>query len=272
MRRMGFSEGVTVDISVVPTGRRRYGVAHNQIASFVLAALGLDAAQHPRILELNFSDRSMPYHGSLVDVAPVSETLSLQHDYITWIKTATIDQLRLATVPADWPADVTRVLLYRFLRHAALSEYHWWAGALLAAFPAGAVGTAPSAAPAPFREPELVGIVPGTEARQTPWQRFQNQVQLPNVGAVAIATFLDTDSEDLRALTGVGDYRDALAVLAPLPTAELERLFTESLDVVSHRLDAWITARSRQRDCGASGRRTGPLPAATSARTGGLRT
>ena len=56
---------------------------------------------------------------------------------------------------------------------------------------------------------------------QTPWQRFQNQVTLPSIGLIDIAALLDGDYEsELRALTGVGDFRDALGVLAPLPTAE----------------------------------------------------
>jgi hypothetical protein len=37
-------------------------------------------------------------------------------------------------------------------------------------------------------------------------------------------------------------FRAALARLAPLPTAELDRLVRETLDTLSHRLDAWITS------------------------------
>ena len=36
-------------------------------------------------------------------------------------------------------------------------------------------------------------------------------------------------------------YQEALSVLQKLPTAELDRLLTETLDVCSHRIDAWIT-------------------------------
>ena len=36
-------------------------------------------------------------------------------------------------------------------------------------------------------------------------------------------------------------YQEALRVLQKLPTAELDRLLTETLDVCSHRIDAWIT-------------------------------
>ena len=47
--------------------------------------------------------------------------------------------------------------------------------------------------------------------------------------------------------TRVQDYRAALHVLANLPTAELERLLTETLDTASHRIDAWITSLATSR-------------------------
>lgn len=53
-----------------------------------------------------------------------------------------------------------------------------------------------------------------------------------------------------RAAAGEGPYRpvrDALVALRDLPTAELERLLTETLDVASHRLDAWITSLAADR-------------------------
>jgi hypothetical protein len=214
---------------------------HKSVGTAVLSAIGADPPTPPRVVGLNLSDNSLPYHGPLVDSVPASETDPLgPRDYITWARQATLAQLQLEQLPAGFPGEVKQVLLYRFLRHATLAECHWWTGRLLAQF-----AVAPVEA---FREPELVGIVPGTERRPTPWQRFQLQVSLPGIGLIDVASFLDGDFEaELRGLTGVGDYRDALGVLAPLPTAELERLFTESLDAVSHRVDAWVTSLATQR-------------------------
>lgn len=42
-------------------------------------------------------------------------------------------------------------------------------------------------------------------------------------------------------------YEEALQLLMALPTAELERLLTETLGVCSYRIDAWITALADQR-------------------------
>jgi hypothetical protein len=223
---------------------------HQTAGASVLAAIGVDAPAPPRVLGMNLADASHPYDGPLVDTVPASETGPLgPRDYISWLRTATVAQLHLEQLPSTFPAEIRRVLLYRFLRHCTLAEYHWWTRVLLASYQAPVIAAKGAAAvDADFREPELVGIVPGTEGRQTPWQRFQNQVTLPSIGLIDIAALFDGDDEtDLRALTGVGDYRDALAGLAPLPSAELERLFTESLDAVSHRIDAWVTSLANQR-------------------------
>jgi len=229
---------------------------HKTVGADLLDAAGISAPTPPRVLGMNFSDKSWLYHGPLVDIVALSETDPLgPRDYISWVRTATVEQLHLELLPTGMNPDIKRALLYRFLRHGALAEYHWWAGILLARFTPPvltAVADAPDTSATPsdagrWREPELVGIVSGTENRQTPWQRFDNQVDLDGL-IIAIAALLDGDFESqLRALTGVGDYRDALTVLAPLPTAELERLFTETLDAASHRLDAWITSLATQR-------------------------
>src|SRR6185503_10427599 len=45
----------------------------------------------------------------------------------------------------------------------------------------------------------------------------------------------------------LAEVQEAIAALTTLPTARLERLFTEHLDLCSYRLDAWITAIYAQR-------------------------
>jgi hypothetical protein len=223
-----------------------WGSIHQMIGAALLGRIGVDLGLHPRILDMNFSSVSklydyQPPDGHMVDTMPLSEVAPLgPRDYISWLQTATLDQLQGEALPATMPNETRRILLYRLLRHSALTEYHWWTNVLLRQYPLR--GPADE-----WREFEMVGIVPGTEQRQTPWQRFRNQVNLPGLGAVEVAQLMDTDSAELYRLTGVGDFRDALAVLAPLPTAELDRLFGESLDAVSHRLDAWITSLATQR-------------------------
>ncbi len=94
-----------------------------------------------------------------------------------------------------------------------------------------------------------------------------NAIAVSSAGAAAsLSTVWDKISQPVAAVTGglssidyvlspvlnlyntrVQDYRAALNVLANLPTAELERLLTETLDTASHRIDAWITSLATSR-------------------------
>lgn len=92
------------------------------------------------------------------------------------------------------------------------------------------------------REPELVGIVGGTEQRPTVPRRFERPI--PSLtGTDSIGVYLDGPSAPFDAVA----YRAALAELETLPTAELQRLFCETLAVCSSRLDAWITSLASRR-------------------------
>jgi len=104
-----------------------------------------------------------------------------------------------------FPPGITRptALLYYVLRHALLQEE---------------LRIADRLGGAPRPDEELVGFDPGNQ-RDSPWWRLN-----------AAGSF------------GGGAYRNALTTIEELPTAELERLFTETLDCCSHRLDAWITS------------------------------
>jgi hypothetical protein len=64
---------------------------------------------------------------------------------------------------------------------------------------------------------------------------------------------------------------DAFKTLKTTPTAELDRLFSETLDVVSHRLDAWITAfaTSRLLEMRAIQKETSPASVARGSYLGG---
>jgi hypothetical protein len=60
-----------------------------------------------------------------------------------------------------------------------------------------------------------------------------------------IPLLLSLDSETVK--NQASELKTALQTLAFKPTAELERLFTETLDLISYRLDAWIGALPTRR-------------------------
>ncbi len=176
-----------------------------------LAAAGIDPAIRSRAEDMTYSADGKLYDGPLVDTSAVSEISTLgERDYISWIRGATIDQLRAEVLPPTIPATIKQALLYRFLRHGALAEYHWWGNQILARYATTQVPI--------WSEPELVAIIPGTEAVQTPWQRLQSYVTLPAIGTIALAALYDGDYEtELRGLTGVGEFRDALGGVGAPP-------------------------------------------------------
>ena len=126
-------------------------------------------------------------------------------NFITGILNASVTQLNQGAVDGKPPA---ANLLYTMLRHSTLVEY-----ARAAAANAGFNWLEYFI----FNIPSLIGAI-------------QN-----------IIPFLLTVN-DLVVKSAATDHRNALSALAFQSSAELERMFTESLDLVSRRLDAWISA------------------------------
>jgi hypothetical protein len=185
---------------------------------------------------------------------PLSETSPITpfdgtHNYIEWLMTS--DKARIVSesfTGGDGNAVAPpRALLYQLLRHAWLAELES-AGKFF-----------------------LLNIA----ARY--FDEFPLEPAILNVGeerSLTASDFLNVDAAKIgvtRESRSVGDYlvaharaatavverpietlplvelHDALATLSKLPTARLERLFAEHLDLCSYRLDAWITGLFQRR-------------------------
>jgi hypothetical protein len=155
-------------------------------------------------------------------------TPAWQETYIDFLARATT-----AEMLKNGPPSIPQALLYHVLRHSVLTEW-----ARLA-----------------YEETleqdksrtilELIGIITGTDTQKSIWDRFTQMIGSKRVEELVQEK---ADAQSLKA---------ALQHLAPLSQAELERLFSETLDVASHRLDAWITSifakrLEQQRAAGAS--------------------
>jgi hypothetical protein len=155
-------------------------------------------------------------------------------NYITWLRTSTIDAVRKHRDPRP------EALLYYVLRHALLTEYARLAYKELAITDL-------------IRHIlEFIKIRSGSEEQKTIWDRFAESAPPPRRFPT------ETVEERIRQVEGV-DYQHSFCQLAELSQAELERLFTETLDVASHRLDAWITSLVTKRLL--ADRRAEPSPA-----------
>ena len=181
--------------------------------------------------------------GPVMQPDPVAEDKSLAPNYISLLlNEPDFQKIRNGT----WGDPQPRGLLYLLLRHAMLLEY--WNAALNLLFPQPAmrqsldywlralqmelIGT-----------PTIVGVLPPT------WEVFDRSA--PGVTG-RLGDFLHT----LRAapnpslaphVAALLDFRESMAHLQGLSGATLQRLFAGTLDLCSHRLDAWVTSLATRR-------------------------
>ena len=207
------------------------------IAEHLMALIGRPGWR-PRIVQMDFSGTVDRFDATLV--APgASEELTLQaafgFDYVQWVREATLSDLRDERMPDG--REKPSALLYQLLRHARLTA--------LAQVTVDLHVAHGNAAPEERYERELLGI-PTTEAEQPSiWWRLSQPIPAVS-GPAGVGEFLATHP-DAAGTTLLREHDAALEALADLPTAELQRVFTETLDLCTHRLDGWITSLATRR-------------------------
>ena len=197
------------------------------ITANVLASLG-----HPewivRAMELMNLKDATQFRYSFVTDKPLSETAPLPdaENYIAQLASArTVDQIL-----AGYNDKEPTALLYQLLRHALLRENERVVFNTLVDYRLTTENQR--------IEPELKAVGTTREPAPTTWQRMATVV--PAISSKFIGDAVLSERAGFN--TAMTSYQEALAVLQELPTAELDRLLTETLDVCSHRIDAWITA------------------------------
>jgi hypothetical protein len=202
----------------------------------LLDSLGL-TAWNPRVIHTSMGVDSYPVPYPSVQSAPLSETDPLAADatlngspvnYIQWLAHAPMADVWAENYPGPAPT----AILYRVLRQSMLRDYVTLTGRAQVE-----AGVLPASV---LREAELVNLqpeVPTVTAREIMERPFQ-------VGsAMTWAQYLDTLQPPPKSpFAQLADLRASMDRLATLPTAELDRLLSETLDAASHRLDVWITA------------------------------
>lgn len=189
--------------------------------------------------------------GYLIDSKPFSETepvenlSGLEINYIDWLISSQFHQVRLEDFAHLYQGSVLpptfekpNSMLYYMLRHSLLLSY--WDTAMRILVKNGSL-------PASKREEaELFGVLGATSesprwavldmliAGVPAWQYLKNN-------AFTGSNQFYADMAPLR------EVLQALPALATLPTARLERLFAEHLDLCSYRLDAWKIGQAYSR-------------------------
>ncbi|MGF1599105.1 MAG: hypothetical protein ACFCVK_19655 [Acidimicrobiales bacterium] len=176
-------------------------------------------------------------------------------NYVGWLLRAPVADIKAQRF-ADEAGErlpAPDALLYRWLRRAFLLANHDATVRLLdrividsptASAAATAATVAAATAAGLGREHELVDIA--DQPTTTRWRLMELPSSAIDPEAPEGTTILEhLQTERGLSLSGASDLRSvrrALAVLEDLPTARLERLFREHLDVCTYRLDAWIGA------------------------------
>lgn len=192
-----------------------------------------------------YDDRAPRDVAPFICAGPLSETSPLPraNNYFETLATISAESLQALDVQ-DAP------LLLVLLRHALLLEFVRIAWELRVAGGAEMLGDDRRDAllairtGARQREPEIVGA--SNDLESAPWDAIANAGALSGFFRLDLENVPDT-AAGRYVRSELADYKRALRRLARCPTAELERVFSETLDLCSHRLDAWITSLSTHR-------------------------
>jgi hypothetical protein len=218
---IGQLRGMSVATKIALERRER----QTATATALLRSADLPATNAPRIALATFGAPDT-FAGVLVSSqADRQAPLPDSANYIKWIM-GELSSGDAALTSDSLPAAYERTLLYQLLRHAILVEKN-------------------RIAQPGFREVEVLGLVETATTAPAP----TNAMSGTNMTVVATVSSSTASSPPPPPppVSHLADVTAALAVLAGLPVADLERLLTETLDLCSHRFDAWITSLATDR-------------------------
>jgi hypothetical protein len=223
----------------------------------LLARFGTATGQDPDLLRRLFVDFQQPLLGPLVDDRPLSETNPVRaytpagRNYLRWLADAAGTHLDVIRLEADFTDDATpAALLYLLLRHAVLLGWADAARNLTAA----AGDTDP--ADLSTADPAFIHVRIPAPGQTLPSESRFRLLYSPAPAITGkpdqlLVDFIPTVLRQTRpgagATAALAEQVDALTHLAHLPTARLERVLAEHLDLATYRLDAWRLGQATER-------------------------
>ena len=211
---------------------------------------GVPAGQEPDLLRRLFLDSQQSILAPLVDDRPASETDPIRpytsdgRNYLRWLADlarVNLDPIRLEIGFTDDTRPAA--LLYLLARHAVLLGWDDTARALAAA--AGQPAEPPV-------DPAFIHVRIPAAGEQVPSESRFRLLYSPAPAVTGDPTrllvdFIPTALSQLGPAAALAEQVHALDVLASLPTARLERVFAEHLDLAGYRLDAWRLGLATER-------------------------
>ncbi|MBV9062277.1 MAG: hypothetical protein JOY77_05025 [Alphaproteobacteria bacterium] len=194
---------------------------------------------HPRLSRLWNADWQWTVSAPLIQSGEVSPWTQLEPNYIAALLAEPHIQQLIQLRPDPQSTSKTASLLQVLLRHALLREI---AGAT-ALLQANETGADPLGLQ---RDAELIDLVTGAPPTLH-WQR-QLDKKLNATGNRTIRDYLETQTAfTTPALAALGEFRSSLTTLKDLDTEALSHLMQGTLDLSTHRLDAWVTSFATKR-------------------------
>ncbi|MBE1497878.1 hypothetical protein H4696_004978 [Amycolatopsis lexingtonensis] len=208
------------------------------------------AGQDPDLLRRLFTDFQQPLLAPLVDDRPLSETDPIRpyttdgRDYLSWLAGLARTDLNGIRLESGFAEDARpAALLYLLLRHALLLGWDDAARALTAAagVPAG-----------PPVDPPFIHVrLPGPDEDPASESRFR-LLYSPNPPVTGhadqlLVDFIPGALSSSGPTAALDEQARSLDVLKTLPTAKLERVLAEHLDLATYRLDAWRLGLANER-------------------------
>jgi len=215
-------------------------------AKNLLFNYGLPATGKVPILSKLFLSRQTLLQGDVVDDSPLDEVKPVRNysadnkNYIQWLADSSLSQILAQDFGGNKaPAS----LLYLMLRHAKMEQYHRTSMQLYEEsrlFPDTRLA---------MREPDLLFV----SAKETGTSKLKFLYDAaPAITSKPAQTVADYIHSDLQTKAFFPNYylselNRALVFLSMVPTAKLERVFTEHLDCCGYRFDAWIQGLTQYR-------------------------
>jgi hypothetical protein len=218
------------------------------IAGRMVQLLNLTATAPNRASQL-FHAPLQTLTAPVVQAGEISPWQPLQPNYIGALLAAPTIQAVIDARPQPDAVDQMTSLLHMLLRHAMLREIANAAARLQAAAPGADLATL-------LRDVELVDLVdiaPVNRVLQTPpknvhWKRLLDLAAPGLPAGATIRQYLEgLTTFRTPAVSSLGEFRKSLMHLQSMDTESLQLLALSTLDLSSHRLDAWITSFATRR-------------------------
>jgi hypothetical protein len=202
----------------------------------------------PDILQKFFFGRSDLLKGPLIDDVPLSESDPIRiyaqkddqnYNYIQWLIEAAKDSHNTLRKQQGFIDNKPpTALLYLMLQHAL--DLGYLDASLRLHISAGVLNT--EQALAALKEPKFIHVQDAEVDPGSRWQHlYKPEPRITLHDSMLVGNYIPTIIEGRMETTTLRDQLKALEHLKDVPTARLERVFTEHLDTCSYRLDAWMS-------------------------------